>query len=110
MEKIVITGVRPTDRGMTRLGLLLLEELHCGIDVSKKTAADLAVLDAEQQKSQRDYEENMEAAQRTFSQPHEPIIVQVPDEAPAPMPPAPPSTVNCLTTRLRGGMSATSCR
>src|ERR1700688_3825426 len=39
IEKTVISGTRPTDRGMTRIGLLMLEQLHCGIDVSKKIAA-----------------------------------------------------------------------
>jgi hypothetical protein len=50
---------------MTRIGLLMLEQLHCGIDVSKKIAADQAVLDEQQRQAQRDYEENMAAAQRT---------------------------------------------
>ncbi|OKO69173.1 hypothetical protein AC630_37425 [Bradyrhizobium sp. AS23.2] len=35
---------------MFRIGLSMLEQLHCGIDVSKKIAADQAVLDGEQQK------------------------------------------------------------
>jgi hypothetical protein len=65
VEKVVISGARPTDRGMTRIGLLMLEQLHCGIDVSKKIAADQAVLDEQQRQAQRDYEENMAAAQRT---------------------------------------------
>jgi hypothetical protein len=110
MEKTVISGVRPTDRGMTRIGILLLEELHCGTDVSKKIAADQAVLDAEQRKYQRDYEENMAAAQRAASRPQEPIIVQVPQAAPASSLPDPSPTVNCFTTRLGGGMSSTTCR
>ncbi len=110
MEKIVISGARPTDRGMTRIGLLLLEQMHCGVDVSKKIAADLTVLDEEQRKAQRDFEDNMSAALSAASEPQEPIIVQVPQSAPAPMAPAPPPTVSCFTTRLVGGMSTTTCR
>ena len=111
VEKIVISGpLRPTDRGMARGGLLMLEQLHCGIDVSKKFAADQAVLDDERRKAQRDYEENMAAAERAPARPQEPIIVQVPQAAPAPIAPAPQPTMNCLTTRFGGGMSATSCR
>jgi hypothetical protein len=108
MEKFVISGVRPTDRGTIRIGLLLLEELHCSIDISKKVAADQAILEDEQRKSQRDYEENMAAAQRAASGPQEPIIVQVPQAAPADT--APPRPLNCFTTRLGGGMSTTTCR
>ncbi len=111
VEKIVISGpLRPTDRGMARGGLLMLEQLHCGIDVSKKIAADQAILEEEGQKSRREYEKNIEAAARAPSSTPEPIIVQVPQANPAPMAPAPPPTVNCFTTRLGGGMSATSCR
>jgi hypothetical protein len=110
VEKAVISGARATDRGMTRIGLLMLEQLHCGIDVSKKIAADQAVLDDERRKAQRDYEENMAAAQRAASRPQEPIIVQVPQVAPEPTAPAPPPTVNCFTNRLGGGMSTTTCR
>jgi hypothetical protein len=36
----------------------MLEQLHCGIDISKKVAADQAVLDDERRKALRDYEEN----------------------------------------------------
>ena len=110
VEKVVISGVRPTDRGMTRTGLLMLEQLHCGIDVSKKIAADQAVLDDERRKTQRDYEENMAAAQRAASRPQEPIIVQIPQAAPEPAAPAPPPTLNCFTNRLGSGMSTTTCR
>jgi len=110
VEKVVISGARPTDRGMTRIGLLMLEQLHCGIDVSKKIAADQAVLDEEQRKAQRDFQENMAAAQRAASRPQEPIIVQVPQAAPASSLPDPPPTVNCFTNRLGGGMSTTTCR
>jgi hypothetical protein len=43
VEKIVISGpLHPSDRGIARGGLLMLEQLHCGIDVSKKMAADQA--------------------------------------------------------------------
>jgi hypothetical protein len=110
MEKLVVSGARPTHRGMTRIGLLMLEQLHCGIDVSKKIAADQAVLDEERRKAQRDFEENMAAAQRAASRPQEPIIVQVPQAAPASSLPDPPPTVNCFTNRLGGGMSTTTCR
>jgi hypothetical protein len=111
IEKVVISGpLRPTDRGMARGGLLMLEQLHCGIDVSRKLAADQAVLDEERRKAQRDYEENMAAAQRAASQPQEPIIVQVPQAAPAPIAPAPPPTVTCFTNRYGGGSSTTTCR
>lgn len=110
MEKLVISGARPTDRGMTRIGLLLLEQLHCGIDVSKRIVADQAVLDEEQRKAQRDFEENLAAAERAASRPQEPIIVQVPQAAPEPAAPTPPPTLNCFTTRLGGGMSTMTCR
>ncbi|TKV78004.1 hypothetical protein FDV58_27785 [Bradyrhizobium elkanii] len=110
VEKIVSLNARPTDRGMTRIGLLMLEERHCGIDVGKKIAADQAVLGDEQRKARRDYEENIAAAQRAASQPPEPIIVQVPQATQTPGLPDPPPTVNCFTNRLGGGMSTTTCR
>lgn len=68
----------------------------CGIDVSKKIAADQAVLDGEQQKARRDFEENMATAQRAASRPQEPIIVQVPQAAPEPAIPE----AACHQTRL----------
>ncbi|QAU44204.1 hypothetical protein XH91_01750 [Bradyrhizobium guangzhouense] len=99
---------------MARGGLLLLEQLHCGIDVSGKFAADQAVLEDEERAAQRAYQENMEAAvraaERAASAPREPIIVQVPQASPAPSLPDPPRPLNCFTTRLGGGMSSTSCR
>ena len=111
VEKVVISGpLRPTDRGMARGGLLMLEQLHCRIDVSKKIAADQAVLDEEQQKAQRDYEENMAAAERAASRPPQPIIVQVPQAPAQSSLPDPSPPVNCFTTGLGGGMSSTSCR
>lgn len=110
VEKLVISGARPTDRGMTRIGLLMLEQLHCGVDVSKKIAADQAILNEAQRKARRDYEENMAAAQSAASRPQQPIIVQVPQAASKPAFADEPSPVNCLTTRLGGGMSSTSCR
>ena len=110
VEKEVISGARPPDRGMYRIGLLMLEQLHCGIDVSKKLAADQALLEGEKRKAQRDFEENMAAAQREASRPREPIIVQVPQAAPASSLPDPQPTVNCFTNRLGGGMSTTTCR
>lgn len=109
VEGIVISGpLRPTDRGMARGGLLMLEQLHCGIDVSKKMAADQAVLDDAQRKAEQDYEESMAAAQSAASRSQEPIIVQVPQAAPADL--TPPSPLNCFTSRLGGGMSTTTCR
>lgn len=112
VEKVVISGpLRPTDRGLARGGLLLLEELHCGIDVSKKFAADLAILDDERWKAQRDYEENMAAPQRAAAfQPQDPIVVQVPQVSSTSSPPDPSPPLNCLTTRFGGGISTTTCR
>ncbi|WP_342729881.1 hypothetical protein [Bradyrhizobium sp. B117] len=66
---------------MTRIGLLMLEQLHCGIDVSKKIAADQAILENVQRKAQGDYEDNMAAARRAASRPQQPIVVQVPQPA-----------------------------
>jgi hypothetical protein len=81
-------------------------ETNCGIDVSRKVAADQAVLDEEQRRASRDFDENMAAAAASRSQ--EPVIIQVPQAAPAD--PAPPRPLNCFTTRLGGGMSTTICR
>jgi hypothetical protein len=109
VETVVISGpLRPTDQGMARGGLLMLEQLHCGIDVSKKMAADEAALEEQQRKADRDYEESMAAAQSAASRSQEPIIVQVPQAAPAD--PAPPRPLNCFTTRFGGGISSTTCR
>ncbi|MBR1236606.1 hypothetical protein [Bradyrhizobium sp. AUGA SZCCT0182] len=111
VEKLVSEDARPVDRGMLRYGLLHLEMKHCGIDVSKKLAADQAALEEIRRQSGREFEENMAAAQRQATRPQRPIIVQVPQGSsgqsslPDPSPP-----VNCLTTRLGGGMSTTSCR
>jgi hypothetical protein len=88
----------------------MLEQLHCGIDVSKKMAVDQAAIDDEGRKAHRDYDENMAAAQRAASGPREPIIVEVPQVAPEPAVPVPPPTLNCFTSRLGGGMSTTTCR
>ncbi|MBR0693278.1 hypothetical protein [Bradyrhizobium lablabi] len=110
MEKVVISGARPPDRGMFRIGLLMLEQLHCGIDASKKIAADQAVLEEEQRKSQRDFEENKAAAQRAASRPREPIVVRAPKATPESSAPDPSPTLSCFTTRLGGGMSTTTCR
>jgi hypothetical protein len=107
VEKIAAAGARPSDRGMSRIALLMLEQLHCGIDVSKKIAADQAILDEAQRKAQRDYEESLAAAQQEEYRSQQPIIVQVP-QAPAQSPPPPP--VNCVTTRFGGGISTTNCR
>lgn len=111
VEKLVIQDARPVDKGMLRFGLLTLEMKHCGIDISKKLAADQAALEKVRRQSDREFEENMAAAQREASRPQESIIVQTPqapEQLSLPDPPRPP--VNCLTTRLGGGMSATSCR
>jgi hypothetical protein len=52
VEGIAVGGpLRPSDRGIARFGLLLLEQGHCGIDVSRKVAADQAVLDEEQRRA-----------------------------------------------------------
>ncbi len=109
VEKLVSEDARPADRGMLRIGLLHLEMKHCGIDISKKLAADQAALEEIQRQSRREFEENMAAAQTSRSR--QPIIVQVPQGSsgqsslPDPSPP-----VNCVTTRLGGGMSTTNCR
>jgi hypothetical protein len=110
VEKVVISGARPTDRGMTRIGLLMLEQSRCGINVSKKIEADQAVLDDEQRKNQQDYEENIAAAQREALRPQPSIVIEVPQEPAQSTLPAPSPPVTCLTTRLVGGMSSTSCR
>jgi hypothetical protein len=111
VEKDVVSGMGPADRAMPRLGLLMLEGLHCGIDVSKKMDADQAALEAAHRKKDRDYDEILAAAQRAVSRPQEePIIVQVPQDASEPAAPAPPRTLNCFTSRLGGGMSTTTCR
>jgi hypothetical protein len=107
VEKDVTSGLGPADRAMPRLGLLMLEGLHCGIDVSKKMADDQAALEAAQRKA--DYE-SMAAAQRAAPRFEEPDTVQVPQDAPEPRAPAPPRALNCLTSRLGGGMSTTTCR
>jgi hypothetical protein len=107
VEGIAVGGpLRPSDRGIARFGLLLLEQGHCGIDVSRKIAADQAVLDEEQRRASRDFDENMAAAAASRSQ--EPIIVQVPQAGPAD--PAPPRPLNCFATRFGGGISSTTCR
>jgi hypothetical protein len=104
VEKIVISGpLHPGDRGIARGGLLMLEQLHCGIDVSKKMAVDQAA-------AQREYDENLQRAASQAPQVSEPVIVQVPAAAPEPAPPAPPPVVNCFTSRFGGGMSTTTCR
>jgi hypothetical protein len=111
VEKLVSEDARPSDRGMLRYGLLHLEMKHCGIDISNKLDADQAALEEIRRQSGREFDENMAAAQREVSRPPQPIIVQVPQGSsgqsslPDPSPP-----VNCLTTRLGGGMSTTSCR
>ena len=110
VEKLVSEDARPADRGMLRIGLLHLEMKHCGIDISKKLAADQAALEELQRQSRREFEENMAAAQ--VSRPRQPIIVQVPQGSsdPSSLPDHPSPPVNCVITRLGGGMSSTICR
>jgi hypothetical protein len=107
-EKTLIAGMQPSERGKFRLGLLTLEGLHCGIDVSKKMDADQVAMEEAHRKAQREYDEILGAAQSAASTSQEPDIVQVPQAAPAD--PAPPRTLNCFTSRLGGGMSTTACR
>jgi hypothetical protein len=76
----------------------------------EQIAADQAVLDEEQRKAERDFQENMAAAQRAASRPQEPFIVQVPEAAPESAAPAPSPTLNCFTNRFGDGMSTTTCR
>jgi hypothetical protein len=107
-EKALIAGMQPSERGKFRLGLLTLEGLHCGIDVSKKMDADQVAMEEAHRKAQREYDEMLAAAQSDASPSQEPIIVQVPQAAPAD--PAPPRPLNCFTTRFGGGISSTTCR
>jgi hypothetical protein len=72
-------------------------------------AADRAVLEQERQRAGQAFEDNMEAAAHAFRY-REPVIVQVPQADPEPAAPAPTRTMNCLTSRLGGGMSTTTCR
>jgi hypothetical protein len=107
-EKELVAGMQPSERGKYRLGLLSLEGLHCGIDVSKKMDADQAAMDEAHRKTQLEYDEILAAAQSAASRDPDPIIVQVPQAAPAD--PAPPRSLNCFTTRFGGGISSTTCR
>jgi len=111
VERVLIEDVSPIDRGFRRLGLLLLQQLHCGVDISAKIVADQKSYEETKGQADRDFRENMEAAARSASVPRAaaPIIVQVPQAGGSSLPdPAP--LVNCFTTRLGGGMSSTSCR
>lgn len=111
MEKIVIGGpLRPSDRGIARGGLLMLEQLHCGIDISKKMAADQAIADDEARMAQRAYDEYIAATPPEAFQPQQPIILQVPSTNSEPALPMPAPPTNCFTARFRGGMSSTTCR
>jgi hypothetical protein len=110
VEKMVIEDARPVDRGMLRYGLLILEIKHCGIDISKKFAADQAALEEVRRQSNQEFEENLAAARRETSRPQQPIIVQVPQAPAQSSLPDPSPPVSCFTTRLGGGMSTTSCR
>lgn len=91
MEKMITEGARPTDRPFLRMGLLFLQQEHCGIDVSAKLAADQKILDDEKRQADRDFKQNMEAASRAASSP----------------PPAP--SMHCLTRRLPNGAVSTDC-
>jgi len=110
MEKMVTEDARPADRPMLRIGLLFLQQKHCGIDISAKLAADQKVLDDAKGRADRDYERSMEAAARAAATPapSPTIVIQ---SAPTPSSlPDPSPHINCTTTRLGGGMSTTSCR
>lgn len=108
IEKIAIGGpLRPSDRGIARGGLLMLESLHCGIDISRKMAADQAIADEEARKAQRAYDEYIAATPPEVYQSQVPIV-QAPTSEPGLPMPAPP--INCFTARFRGGMSSTTCR
>jgi hypothetical protein len=82
---------------MFRIGLLMLEQLHCGIDVSNKIAVDQTVLEGEQQRARQGFEENMTTVRCAASRP-QPIIVQVPQAAPEP---ALPEAASHQTSLLR---------
>lgn len=111
VEASIASGFGPESRGISRIGLLTLEGRHCGIDVSKKMDADQAAMLDAHRASQRGLDDIMDAAQRAASSaPREQIIVNVPQAAPEPAPALPAPPVNCLTTHLGGGMSATNCR
>jgi hypothetical protein len=108
VETSTASGFGPDIRGISRIGLLTLEARHCGIDVSKKMDADQAAMEDAHRASQRSWDDIMDAAQSAASRSQEPIIVQVPQAAPAD--PAPSRPLNCFTSRLGGGMSTTTCR
>lgn len=108
MERMVTEDARPTDRGMLRIGLLLLQQQHCGVDIRAKVAADQRVLDEAQRKSQQRFQENIEAAARAATPPPAPsVVIQVPQASSAP---DPTPSIHCFTTRLGGGMSTTNCQ
>jgi hypothetical protein len=111
VERVLIEDVRPIDRGFRRMGLLLLQQLHCGVDISAKIAADQKGYEDAKGQADRDFYENMEAAARSASVPRAaaPIVIQVPQAGGSSLLPDPPS-FNCTTTRLGGGMSTTNCR
>ena len=110
MEKMLTEDARPTDRPLLRIGLLFMQREHCGVDISAKLAADQKVLDDAKGRADRDYEQSMEAAARAAATPPpSPTIVIQSAPAPSSLPdPSPP--INCTTTRLGGGILATSCR
>lgn len=111
MEKLVTEGARPTDRPLLRVGLLFLQQKHCGVDVSAKLAADQKVLDDAKGQADRDFEQNMEAAARAAATPPpSPTIVIQSAPAPSSSLPDPSPSINCTTTRLGGGISTTNCR
>lgn len=110
VETSTASGFGPDIRGISRLGLLTLEGRHCGIDVSKKMDADQAAMEDAHRASQRSWDDIMDAAQSAASRDQDPIIVEVPQAASEPAAPAPPRTLNCLTSRLGGGISTTNCR
>ena len=91
MEKMVTEDARPSDRPLLRIGLLFLQQKHCGIDISAKLAADQKILEQDEARAKQSYQENMEAASRAASSP-----------APAP-------SLHCITRRLPSGAVSTDC-
>lgn len=110
METAIAEDARPADRPFLRIGLLFLQQKHCGIDVSAKLAADQQILDGAKEQADRDYRRSMEAATRAAATPPPSATINIqPAQAPSSLPdPAP--RVTCTTTRLGGGVSTTNCR
>jgi hypothetical protein len=77
---------------------------------SKKFAADEAALEEVRRQSNREFEENLAAARREASRSTGANHLQVPQAPAQSSLPDPSPPVSCFTTRLGGGVSATSCR